>query len=283
MMSKMQKVVNELEEWGLTQGLRFNAQKTEVIVFSKATKIEMPNKLRVGGQNIPYGTQAKYLGILLDSKLSWKPHMDRAITKAKQYIFMLCKGVSQRWGPGYTYMKWIYTAVIKPLITYACIVWAHPLKQTTYKSSINKVGRLMVAILSNTRQSTPRDALGVMFGIPPLDLDIQKEAISSIARNRHMMTLDWPGNLRDKPSYVGHLKYWETIAEANSIDIDFCDRNRLTVWSRDFYLDKNSFNSTGLPIQSQINIFTDGSKTDEHSGSGFVIDLDLDLVYSDFD
>ena len=39
MMSRMQKVVNNLEAWGKQIGLSFNALKTEVIMFSKAIRI----------------------------------------------------------------------------------------------------------------------------------------------------------------------------------------------------------------------------------------------------
>ena len=35
MMSNMQKVVNKLETWGRTTGLKFNSSKTEVVIFTK--------------------------------------------------------------------------------------------------------------------------------------------------------------------------------------------------------------------------------------------------------
>ena len=35
MMSRLQKVCNELTDWGKTAGLTFNASKTEVIIFTK--------------------------------------------------------------------------------------------------------------------------------------------------------------------------------------------------------------------------------------------------------
>ena len=37
MMSRIQKVVTKLEEWGLTCGLTFNHSKTEVLIFTKST------------------------------------------------------------------------------------------------------------------------------------------------------------------------------------------------------------------------------------------------------
>ena len=42
MMSRIQKVVSKLEEWGLSRGLRFNPSKTEVIIFTKQHHISPP-------------------------------------------------------------------------------------------------------------------------------------------------------------------------------------------------------------------------------------------------
>ena len=75
MMRRMQKAVNNLETWGKEIGLSFNALKTEVIMFSKATSIakHLPNRLIIGTHKVPFGFQAKYLGVILDSKLTWQP------------------------------------------------------------------------------------------------------------------------------------------------------------------------------------------------------------------
>ena len=70
---------------------------------------------------------------------------------------------------------------------------------------------------------------------------------------------------------MSHIKYWEDLADSFNIDLDYSDRARGVIWERQYTIDKNSFLHTTLPIQSQINIYTDGSKTNEHIGSGFVI------------
>ena len=57
MMSTMQKVVNSLEAWGKQIGLSFNALKTKVIMFSKATSIfkHLPNRLIIENHSVPFG------------------------------------------------------------------------------------------------------------------------------------------------------------------------------------------------------------------------------------
>ena len=43
------------------------------------------------------------------------------------------------------------------------------------------------------------------------------------------------------------------------------------VWDKLYQCDLNSLNHRGLPKQSQINIYTDGSKTKNHAGAGIAI------------
>ena len=54
MMNKLQKVVNKLEAWGQTAGLKFNSSKTEVVIFTKKRlkPEQMPPKLKVSGQPV---------------------------------------------------------------------------------------------------------------------------------------------------------------------------------------------------------------------------------------
>ena len=55
------------------------------------------------------------------------------------------------------------------------------------------------------------------------------------------------------------------------INILNTDNTKVTKWDKYYSVDLSSLNSTTHPQMSQINIFTDGSKTDPHTGAGFVI------------
>jgi hypothetical protein len=57
------------------QGVEFSVEKTVVMLFTntKANSYQMPNSLKLYGQEIPFSKTAKYLGVTLDDKLSWRP------------------------------------------------------------------------------------------------------------------------------------------------------------------------------------------------------------------
>ena len=62
-------------------------------------------------------------------------------------------------------------------------------------------------------------------------------------------------------TYIGHLKYWSLKTEETNIMIDKNDRTHDLIWFKAYIINLKSLNTTALPLQSQINIYTDGSKT----------------------
>ena len=74
-----------------------------------------------------------------------------------------------------------------------------------------------------------------------------------------------------KASFEGQIRYWEKYAVTYDMDLEGSDKIRQTIWDRCYTVNSGSYSHTGYPIQSLINIYTDGSKTDDHVGCGFVI------------
>ena len=66
--------VTYIEEWGRQRGLIFNALKTRVVIVTRARlkDAEYPNWLIMGNNRTNFGNSVKYLGVMLDAKLSWQ-------------------------------------------------------------------------------------------------------------------------------------------------------------------------------------------------------------------
>ena len=85
------------------------------------------------------------------------------------------------------------------------------------------------------------------------------------------MKLDWEGQNAKRKTFIGHLKFLDYKLKEVNIEIDENDRIQDLIWHKLYSIDVDSFNNTDLPIQSQLNVYTDGSKTDNHVGSGYTI------------
>lgn len=67
---------------GQVRRIRINADKSQTVIFTKRRTI--PPQLTLFNQDIPYTTQAKYLGVILDSKLTFEPHITYLANRAKE-------------------------------------------------------------------------------------------------------------------------------------------------------------------------------------------------------
>ena len=99
----------------------------------------------------------------------------------------------------------------------------------------------------------------------------QYEALASLRRNSHAIKLNWVGYSPIRKTYIGHIYYWQEKQKELGLLKNTSDKTNIMVWDKLYHCDLNSLNHRGLPKQSQVNIYTDGSKTKNHAGAGIAI------------
>ena len=150
-----QKAINIAENWALEQELQFSSKKTKIILFTHK-------------RNPDLGSLSMNLGVTLDSKLTWKPHITQITRKATIALMQCRQIVSKTWGIKPSMMKWIYTAMIHPIMSYACVSWAGSLNKKYLVRKLTKVQRLACLMISSAFSGTPTGALVMMLNITPL-------------------------------------------------------------------------------------------------------------------
>ena len=94
----LQTCLDELNEWFTERGLRISPQKSYCMIVNKGRGSPLPPNLTLNGTEIPFVEKFKYLGVTLDTNLSWKPHLIERINKAKRDLMIARKLVSCNWG-----------------------------------------------------------------------------------------------------------------------------------------------------------------------------------------
>jgi hypothetical protein len=87
-------------------------KKTVAVIFTNRRKFPTSTKLRLYGEEIEFSESVKYLEVLIDSKLSWKPYIEEKIKKAKKALFAARSTIGKIWGPSPKYAKWAYTGIV---------------------------------------------------------------------------------------------------------------------------------------------------------------------------
>ncbi len=81
-----------LMEWVSSNGLLLNVKKTKYMIFTNRRNLDLsPFAPKMGNLPIEHKKVAKFLGVLVDNKLSWKQHISAIRTKMSRYIGVLYK------------------------------------------------------------------------------------------------------------------------------------------------------------------------------------------------
>ena len=153
--------------------LSLNIKKTQVVIFKAKNKnVNEPIKLKLNGQDIKQVESTKFLGIHIDSALTWKQHISYITRKISKTSGILCKArhyVSSKTS------RMLYYTLIYPYILYGNIIWAN-----TYPSRLDKIRRIQKKIIRLKTFSGFSDPSAPLFKnliILPID-DINNETLA---------------------------------------------------------------------------------------------------------
>jgi hypothetical protein len=70
---------------------------------------------------------------------------------------------------------WIYTAVVRPTITYAATIWCPRVELKIIQTELNELQRMACLGITGAMRPAPRAAMEVLLGLPPLHVQIEAE------------------------------------------------------------------------------------------------------------
>ena len=121
----LEKVLNlelrHVKKWLDANKLSLNIDKTNVVVFhSPARKLTEPIVLKFGRKEISRTDHIRFLGVLLDETLGWKPHLVELFRKLSRSVGIFYK--LRHYVPADT-IKTVYYALFYLFLTYGITVW----------------------------------------------------------------------------------------------------------------------------------------------------------------
>ncbi|MCP3661285.1 MAG: hypothetical protein GY696_02130 [Gammaproteobacteria bacterium] len=178
----IQEALSQTVDWCVGKELSVQAGKTELILFTHRRKIEGFRRPYLNGVELRLSPEVKYLGVILDSKLSWKAHLVHKCKKAIVMLWQCRRIVGKSWGLAPKQMLWLYIAIVRPMLCYAALVWWHRLELVTARDLVGRVQRLAGLFVTGAMRSTPGAALDALLNLPPLHLFVESEAMAACYR-----------------------------------------------------------------------------------------------------
>jgi hypothetical protein len=151
------KILSEIHrncaKWAETHGAKFAPEKYEVLHLTRARKkFNLEATPTLEGVQINAKTCIRLLGVQIDRKLKWGPHMRSVSEKASSLLLATGRISSSTWGAGLMKSRLLYQTIVKPTILYGAGVWHGPQGTATASKAIQR--RLEVAQNQHLRKAT---------------------------------------------------------------------------------------------------------------------------------
>ncbi|GFS52360.1 uncharacterized protein TNCV_4850721 [Trichonephila clavipes] len=118
-----QEALNFASDWSKSFKLDFNPDKTRFMAIEKRNVCYDSFQLYLDGTPLTMAKQMKYLGVLLDTKFSWKQHLSYISEKCDKLQRGLNRIARNTFGINFNVHSLIYKQGIEPFILYGSRVW----------------------------------------------------------------------------------------------------------------------------------------------------------------
>jgi hypothetical protein len=181
---RMQVALKSIEQWCEDHSLSVNPRKTEMVLFTRKRKLPELKPPELLKTKLNFSTEVKYLGITFDKKLTWNSHLENRVKKAYISYEQCRRTMGQTWGLSPRIALWIYTAIIRPMLTYGAVVWGPKAQQTTVIRKLEQIQRIACLYTTGAMKTTPTRAMEVILGLTPLDIHIREVVFMTMHRFR---------------------------------------------------------------------------------------------------
>ncbi|TQS35556.1 hypothetical protein Golomagni_04023 [Golovinomyces magnicellulatus] len=171
--------------WATRFRLDFNGAKSELIHFSK-TRQPPDTSVRLGPDQIPPKASVKFLGVTIDRKLTWKPHITEVLKKARRNIYGLTRTTAMTWGPRLDAARELYLIGLRPVLTYNLLAFFTPTKAnhtpTTQTRAFAAFQTDCLRTIAGAFRATPQHQLEAEVAVPPIDIYMTSRAAKALGR-----------------------------------------------------------------------------------------------------
>jgi endonuclease/exonuclease/phosphatase (EEP) superfamily protein YafD len=123
----VQRSADQVSAWCDKWRIKINADKSKAVYFARRTEKRKRtiDHLVMNNTKIPWTDSVKYLGLTLDRRLTFFEHICDKKRQANIVLAMLAPMIGHRSKLAYRSKLLLYTAIVRPIMTYACPVWAY--------------------------------------------------------------------------------------------------------------------------------------------------------------
>lgn len=191
--SRVNEVMEEIATM-LEEGfVKLNAAKTQIMVFYKKADPSTDHFFAHRGTHLVVSKQIKYLGVIIDDKLSWDSHIDNMVSKAKAVSNSLEVIMRNVYGYSNTLRRIMYRGLVVAFFSYCASVCLKKIALKGTQKKLLSAQRGLVLRIARAYRTAATDKVLVVAGIPPLYLEVIENGVTYFAK-KGIQTRKYPFN-----------------------------------------------------------------------------------------
>ena len=176
-------------DWARTHGATFAPDKYQLIHFTpKLRKFNMKATIQIPGFQDGPSPVVRILGVHLDSRLKWGPHVRSTATKAMAQMSAVTRLTQSTWGASFARARQIYAAVVRPAMSYGAEVWYDPNDTRVGRNKLvyplQVIQNKCLRTITGAYKTTNIQVLEHEASIEPFDLHLERLAVSHALRSK---------------------------------------------------------------------------------------------------
>lgn len=169
---KTNETARRIMKWMKKHELEIAPEKTEAIVL-KGPRNRENIKFMIAGREIEISRQIKYLGVTIDDKLRFGPHVREVSRKAEKQTSALTKLMPNIGGPIDIKRKILY-GVVQSTLLYGAPIWGNALNIKRNEKIITSVQRRILLRVGSAYRTVSAIAIQAITSCPPIKLLIEE-------------------------------------------------------------------------------------------------------------
>ncbi|GJQ65719.1 hypothetical protein Trydic_g22058 [Trypoxylus dichotomus] len=171
-------------KWCDTQKLQTSTNKTTFTMLRGG--VQGSPLIKLGGRTLMRQTVIRYLGIHIGERGSFAEHITQTCYWATGTMQKIVRLARNHFGMPLKTIRLYMSSVMTAIVTYRPSVWAHKAKNVQPRQKLNAAQRGVLIMLTGAYRTTSADAIQVIAGVLPMDLEVLRVTTEYFLRREKM-------------------------------------------------------------------------------------------------
>ena len=182
--SKMNKKLTKINNYLTKKNLTISPGKSVATLFTRKNKIPEKPNIFIGGSIVEYKDSAKYLGLILDRKMTWKHQIGATMSKARSRMGEL-RNTINTYKLSHDTSLTLYKTNVRPVLEYGSEVWGDTCE--TNLNRLDSIEHMGITAALGVNRLAKRTETNLEAKILPLKIRRKRKLIETFRRD----SIEW--------------------------------------------------------------------------------------------